>query len=50
METKITSHKKEVQVIDVLRVKLQEIYTGNSEEIDFGWLYFFYKKGNIESM
>ena len=48
METKITSHKWEVQVIDVLRVKLQEIYAGNSEEIDFGWLYFFYKKGNIE--
>ena len=35
-ETKITSHKWEVQVIDVLRVKLQEIYAGNSEEIDFG--------------
>ena len=37
-ETKITSNKWEVQVIDILRVKLQEIYVGDSEEIDFGWL------------
>ena len=49
-ETKITSNKWEVQVIDILRVKLQEIYAGNSEEIDCRWVYFFYEKGNIKSM
>ena len=42
--TKVTSNKWEAQVIYILRQKLQEIYAGNSGEIDFGWLYFFAKK------
>ena len=46
-ETKITSNKWEVQVIDILRVKLQEIYKKIQRKSTLHWLavFFFYEKG-----